>query len=139
MRLNSPHGTLPMPKGSKPEVVFSDHAPHKQIDGETRYKGGTSWLNGKGGGRVEIYQHNVPHEHRSMTPEDTLTHELRHVTPKRNPVRALERMSDPVRLGREEGRADFGIKRTKTYPGSPEFRSGYEEVQARMARAKKKS
>lgn len=94
---------------------------------------GYSQPDGRGGGRITVAQ----------DADFTMTHrhEMAHITPKRNPHRFFERTADPKRLGKEEGRADFTAYRGKTpgnYPGNKDFQSGYNEVQGKMAGAKKK-
>jgi len=69
---------------------------------------------------------------------EVLRHERRHIAPKRNPVRWRERRASDLVRGREEGRADFGVPRDHEYGGSPEFRAGYEEVQRKMAAARRR-
>lgn len=95
---------------------------------------GHSQPNGKGGGVLRMNPH-APDQ------EATYKHEMAHLTPKRNPVRFFERTSsDPKRLGREEGRADYTANKKKTpgsYPGSQEFQHGYNQVQDKMHRASK--
>ena len=94
---------------------------------------GFSQPDGKGGGRVII--HNDAHDFVA-----TARHELAHIKPRRNPVRFYERSQDPVRLGREEGRADFiGHQKTTpgSYPGNADFQRGYNEVQNKMAYARR--
>jgi len=92
---------------------------------------GFSMPDGRGGGRVVI--------HDDVTDfKATAKHEMAHISPRRNPIRMRERLADPVRSGREEGRADFvgyGRQTTGQYPGNAEFKSGYNEVQGKMAAA----
>lgn len=91
---------------------------------------GFSQPDGRGGGRVVI--------HDDADFKTTAKHEMAHITPKRNPVRFYERVKDETRLGREEGRADYiahGKQSTGSYPGSSQFKRGYDEVQGKMAQS----
>jgi hypothetical protein len=100
---------------------------------------GYARANGRGGGMVKVF----PHAHAS--PEDvatTVRHETAHITPKRNIVRLHERTNEPIRSGREEGRADF-IAHGRKSPGAyadddPEFNRGYNQVQRKMHAAQQR-
>lgn len=98
---------------------------------------GEGWGNGLGGGKVNLYRAGRIENDGG----ETLRHELGHVTPKRNPYRLMERTQDPVRLGREEGRAVFlerGKRQPGAYPGNRDFTRGYNEVQRKMHEAKRR-
>lgn len=93
---------------------------------------GFSKPNGRGGGDVFVLN-NAADRHA------TYRHEMAHIKPKRNIVNFQSRRQDPVRSGREEGRADFtahGKPTTGQYPGGDDFQRGYNEVQGKMAAAK---
>lgn len=92
---------------------------------------GFSQPDGRGGGRVVI--------HDDADFASTARHEMAHIAPKRNPVNFFDRVKDPKRLGKEEGRADFrahGKQTNGQYPGGEDFQQGYNEVQGKMAAAK---
>lgn len=102
---------------------------------------GYSQPDGRGGGKVAIAV--------DANFKTTSRHEMAHIKPKRNPVRMQERFSEGKRvslggtrtLGREEGRADYiahGKPTPGQYPGSSDFKSGYNEVQNKMASAKRR-
>lgn len=97
------------------------------------YKAAASAMpNGRRGGTLVFYNGNKANK-------TVARHEWAHMNVKRNVARAQERFADPIRLGREEGRADFlahGRQTPDRYPGTPAFKSGYNEVQAKMMRAK---
>lgn len=110
-----------LPKGRKVTTKVENMGPGQH---------GSSIWNGRGGGEIKISP---------KAPANTDKHEMAHVSPKRNPHRALMRFKDPVKRGREEGRADFiaeGKRTPGVYRGSKEFESGYNEVQGRMSNAR---
>lgn len=87
--------------------------------------------NNRGGGRLVLARDADKH---------ILRHELQHLKPKRNPHTLNVRGEDPIRRGREEGRADYlahGKATPGSYPGDDQFKQGYNEVQYKMARAKR--
>ena len=118
------------PRGKLTKVVASRHQTGMHQGALTQVEG-FSQPDGRGGGRIVI--------HDDADFKKTAAHELQHILPRRNPHRFFERAKDPVRLGREEGRADFMANGKPTpgqYPGSAQFKSGYNEVQNKMASAK---
>lgn len=77
--------------------------------------------------------------------KQVLTHERAHLAPKRNTQRLSERIQNPERRGREEGRADY-LSGRSNYGGKPPrthkeradaeaFSRGYAQVQRKMTRA----
>lgn len=77
--------------------------------------------------------------------KQVLTHERAHLAPKRNSQRFYERIQNPERRGREEGRADY-LSGRSDYGGKPPrthkeradaeaFSRGYAQVQRKMTRA----
>lgn len=123
--------------GTKVKIADSDEVVAHPTDAD-KFKRGSAQANGRGGGLITLH----PKTPKFAEKRDAvIRHEKAHLAPKRNPVRWQERRKDPVRVGREEGRADFvahGKATTGLYPGSPEFRSGYNEVQTKMAAAQKR-
>lgn len=94
---------------------------------------GHSQPNGRGGGILRMNTNASAAEQAT-----TYRHEVAHLTPKRNPTRFFERTSDPKRLGREEGRADFvahGKKTPGQYPGEASFQRGYNQTQRKLSEA----
>lgn len=121
--------------------MAADHpaAANKTTDGSMHTAGGKATItSNKGTGVVHMFG-DKGGTIKGTPASSVLEHEQRHIAPKRNPIRWQERKQDPFRRGREEGRADFGIPRDHPYPGNPEFRRGYEDVQARMTRAKRQT
>lgn len=121
---------------SKTKIVDSPEVHSKTLrDGKIVSLKGRSQFNGRGGGTITLY----PGTHK-FNRTQTLTHEMAHVAPRRNPWTAQQRMKDPYRLGREEGRADFTAHGVATPGGygnrNPEFTRGYDEVQGRMGVAR---
>ena len=89
----------------------------------------------KGGGGTTEYV--------SKPTKKLIAHEEAHLKPKRNRIRTAERFRDPVRLGGEEGRADYIAGHRRGLGGYPhgqsdEFKRGYYEVQNKMKNARKK-
>lgn len=100
-----------------------------RTNGEGHSLQGVAFPDGRGGGTVAFGPTADLH---------TATHEMQHIAPKRNPHNLMRRIQDPVRHGREEGRADFLTHKEATpgqYPGTPEFKQGYNEVQTKMGQA----
>ena len=92
--------------------------------------------NGKGGGVIRMSP-----KLKGKERKETLRHEMAHVTPKRNPYRITVINRSQKKSGGEEGRADFvaaGKKTPGAYPGSKKFQRSYNDVQRKMARAKKR-
>lgn len=107
------------------ESVPLKSAPHEEASASAA-------PNGRGGGRIRFF-------HGSDAQPHVVAHEMAHLAPKRNAFRYAERINDPFRRGREEGRADFtafGRRTPGRYPGNKAFQAGYEDVQSRMAYAR---
>ena len=97
---------------------------------------GYARANGRGGGTIKVNPAHTPEE-RALT----VKHEMAHITPKRNIWRLHQRTNDPIRMGGEEGRADFiahGGPSKGAYPGNIAFQRGYNKVQRKMAAAQKR-
>lgn len=115
-------------KPSKSDTVFSGHTAMAQP-------------NGRGGGRLDVFP--LGRKKSGAVKPRVLRHELAHLAPKRNPHALYERIgADPVRHGREEGRADYlasghfsTYKDPNRYYGGGQFRQGYEEVHNKMRAA----
>ncbi len=107
---------------------------HRKETGAPHGVQGFSQPDGRGGGRLVIHS-----DVKGKEFQETARHEMAHIAPKRNPHRFFQRVnSDPKRLGRDEGRADFvasGKQTTGQYPGDRAFKEGYNEVQGKMAAA----
>jgi len=89
--------------------------------------------NGRGGGTVKVFPHNMDPEQTAIT----IKHETAHITPKRNIHTFHRRINSSTRIqGREEGRADYiahGGKSKGAYAeDDPGFNRGYNEVQRKM-------
>lgn len=77
--------------------------------------------------------------YRGSTSAATMRHERAHLAPKRNTHTFKQRIKDPVRLGREEGRATYMGGEGDTYgrrfadpSKEKQFRQGFNEVYGRM-------
>lgn len=130
-------GSPPRKKGDAKDNKLWGTKPPKGIEIQRasfpgpRGNQGQSRFDGRGNGKIQLFQ--------GGNNETTLKHEMAHVTPRRNPVHLLERTKNPVRNGREEGRADFlahGGATPGRYRGKNEFQRGYNQVQQKMANAK---
>lgn len=137
-RKNTPKKRQIYPEGKTPlnRLVVKPKARLDRRAKENPTLAGFSMPNGRGGGYVKVY-HDAP--------KGTLEHEMAHVTPRRNPHTLQQRVRDPRRMGREEGRADFVASGKKT-PGEynpkadveeRKFTRGYNEVQRKMHNARR--
>lgn len=130
-------GRAPTPQGKTPRVI---NVKNKSIKldsaGVPREQGGYAQPNGRGGGRLVLYNSSANKEFGAGAVQ---RHEMAHITPRRNPHRFGQRIKEPFRAGREEARADFtALGRGRDYPGNDEFKRGYDDVIGRMSAAKKR-
>lgn len=129
---------MSLPKGKT--VTTSYHpALRSNAPGEDGLRAsGIAYGNGKGGGHIKLD---------TLTPPDkqdkVMRHEMAHISPRRNPRHLSDRMFDPVKRGREEGRASF-IEYGRPNPGghdsgiNAKFKLGYDEVQNKMQAARQR-
>jgi len=128
------HPGIQTPRGKLTQVEVRAERADDFLGNSNRALQGYSLPNGRGGGHLKVFgdAHN---------PEEVLRHEKAHLDPNRNAHRFMERRKkSKFRLGREEGRADFTAAGKATpgqYPGNRAFKRGYDNVQNRMAQAKK--
>ena len=122
------------------KTVVERHAgqlPHQVLD-RPNSTGGTframadAAPNGRGGGVVRV--RDPKGTAAEGLDKEVMAHEMAHIKPRRNVHTFQQRTKNQFRDGREEGRADMAAGR-HNYPGTPEFRSGYEDSQRKIALA----